>query len=786
MIEVIDDATATPTLHVATDATSLVLRVTPFGHVELVHYGERVSGIAEHGVTSLRPRGTHPPGMAVAYDEARDPAYCLDGLALAWSGLGKGDFREPATEIRMPDRSFVTDLTYRSHRVAAGILAPQDGLPGALDPQGRASTLVLSLADEVGGLECDLVVTTHSAVDVITRRAVLRNVGDAPVSVRRLMSQLSDLPDLGFDLVTFDGTWIAEGHRHRRPLAPGPYVNASLTGSSSNRHNPGLLLAERTASEEHGRVYGFNLVYSGSHWTGVELTPHGLVRVLSGINPTGFEWELGPGERLETPEAVLTFSRNGFGGISDNFHAFTRQHVTRGRWADAERPVKLNSWESTFFAIDEPTLRAMANRAAGLGCELFVVDDGWFGRGRSARDDDLRGLGDWVVNPRKFPRGLRPLAEHVRSKGMAFGLWFEPEMVNPHSELFRAHPDWVLRVPGREPSRGRHQLVLDLTRDEVRDHLEGTIGTVLDEVGVDYVKWDMNRHLSDVGSTRHTPGEVMHRQVLGLYDLLRRLFEPRPHILLESGSSGGNRFDLGMLCFGPQVWTSDDTDPIERIPIQLGLSHLYPQSAMGAHVSSSPHLQTLRATPLSTRFDVAALGVLGYELDPRRLDAAERREVRRQVAFYKEHRRTLQFGRFVRHDGGARPEQHDVTVVAPDRRSAVHAHLQTTVHAARPGDRMPLRGLDPELTYAVATRPHGQDLREFGGLLSHVLPRRIDPTGPLVRAAASLYRRPAAVDTFTATGRTLWPARPSRTSSSGSHRPTGRVSSARTARTSPP
>ena len=748
MIEVLDAGGTT--FHVATDHSSLVLRVTRFGHLELVHYGDRVTGLAEHGVESLRHRDTHRPGMAVVYDEEQDPAYCLDGLALAWSGLGKGDFREPALEARGADRSFVSDLTYADHRVVDGVVPCEDGLPTTLDPDAVASTLVVTLRDDVAGLEADLLVTTHPRVDVITRRTVLRNVADSPVSARRVMSQLTDLPDLGFDLVTFDGTWLAEGHAHRRPLAPGLYVNASLTGDSSNRHNPGVVLAERHASQTHGAAYAFNLIYSGNHHTGVELTPHGLVRIVSGINPTGFEWDLGPGERFETPEAVLTFSRGGLGGVSERLHDFVNGHVVRGEWADRERPVKLNTWESQFFDLDERELRGMARSAARLGCELFVVDDGWFGAGASARDDDTRGLGDWVVNPKKFPDGLRPLAEYVESLGLRFGLWFEPEMVNEDSELFRAHPDWVIRTAGRAPSRGRHQLVLDLSRPDVRDHLVGVLGAVLDSAPIGYVKWDMNRHLSDVPT-----GELAHRHVLGVYDVLRRLFEPRPHILLETCSSGGNRFDLGMLCFGPQIWTSDCTDPIERIDIQGGLSHLYPQSTMGAHVSASPSLQTLRATPLSTRFNVAALGVLGYELDPRSLTPAERREVRAQIAFYKQHRRTLQFGRLLRHDPGAHPEQHDVTVVGRDRRTAIQLHANTRVHAAQRGDRMPVRGLDPEATYRVTTKPQGLDLLAFGHLLKHVLPGWINPTGSLVRAASRWHRRPEATEEFTATGSTL-------------------------------
>lgn len=751
MIEVLDGEPG-PTFHLQADHASYVMRVGPFGHLEQVHWGDPVTGLADHGVERLRPRVTHPPGMAVIYDEEQDESYCLDGVPLAWSSLGKGDYREPAVEVRMPDRSFVTDLTYVSHEVVEGAVAAT-GLPTALDPDGGASTLVVRMRDDVG-LDCELLFTVHPEVDTITRRAVL-TATSGPVTVRRAMSQMLDLPDLGFDLVTFDGTWIAEGHTHRRPLAPGLYVNASLTGASSGRHNPGLLLAERSAGEAHGRVYGFNLVYSGSHWTGVELSPTGLVRVLSGINPTGFEWDLAAGESFETPEAVLTYSREGLTGISDAFHTFVNRHITRGPWAGAERPVKLNTWESMLFAIDERAMRGMARHAARLGCELFVVDDGWFGSGRSARDDDTKGLGDWVVNPEKFPDGVAPLAGYVEGLGMTFGLWFEPEMVNPDSDLYRAHPDWVLRTTGRLPSRSRHQLVLDLSRPEVRDHIVRAVGDVLDSAPIGYVKWDMNRHLSDLPR-----GESMHRQALGLYEILGRIFGPRPRILLETCSSGGNRFDLGMLCFGPQIWTSDDTDPIERIDIQLGLSHLYPASTMGAHVSASPSLQTLRATPLSTRFNVAALGVLGYELDPRTLTPAERREVRAQIDFYKRHRRTLQYGRMVRHDPGAHPEQRDVTVVAPDRRTAVHAHLQTRVHAAQRGDMLPLRGLDPRATYRVTTRPQGIDIAGLGHLLAHVVPRWVRPRGPLVAAASRVYRMADAVEDFTATGATLMAALP--------------------------
>jgi alpha-galactosidase len=747
-IEVLPAAGPGPVFHVSTRRTSLVMRVGRFGHLEQVHYGPPVTGLDTHGIDSLLVKPT-PTGMAVAYS-AEDEAYSLDAVPLAWSSIGKGDFREPPMEVRMPDGTVVADLTYRAHEVLAGPLPPQDGLPGALDPTGLAATLVLTLVDLVGGVELDVVVTAYPDSDVITRRAVLRNVGGSVVTIRALMSMMLDLPDLGFDLVTFDGSWIAEAHEHRRPLGPGLTVNASSTGDSSSRHNPGVLLVEHRATEEHGAAFGFNLVYSGNHRTGVDRTTYGQVRVTSGINPVGLEWVLAPGQRFETPEAVMTFSGSGVGGVSANFHGFVGRHVVRGEWADRERPVKLNTWESTFFDVADRPLRSMAKAAADLGVELFVLDDGWFGD----RDDDHRGLGDWVVNPGKFPHGLRPLAEEVESLGMTFGLWFEPECVNEDSDLFRAHPDWALRVPGRVASPSRHQLTLDLSRADVRDHLVEAIGAVLDDAPIGYVKWDMNRHLSDVGSAVTPPGELVHRHILGLYDVLGRVFGPRPHILLESCSSGGNRFDLGMLCFSPQIWASDDTDPIERLDIQLGLARLYPPSTTGAHVSASPHQQTLRATPLSTRFNVAALGVLGYELDPRDLNAGERREVRDQIAFYKEHRRTLQFGRWHRSDP-VKEHQVDVTVVAPDASSAIHGHYQLRARADDRGDRLPVRGLDPGRHYRMGTRPQGLDLTAFGGLLKHVLPRQINPTGKIIGTAARHYRLPDAVEEYAATGATL-------------------------------
>ena len=544
-----------------------------------------------------------------------DTGYNLDRIPLEYSGLGKGDYRLPAIETTMPDGSFVTDLRYTGHVVHEGAVPCRDGLPTALAADRPCRTLQVDLAD--GDLAVTLYYTIFPDSNVVTRRAVLTNRSEVALRVRRAMSQLIDLPDRGFDLVTFDGAWIAEAHKHVRPLAPGIYVNSSITGFSSNRHNPGVLLARRGCGEDHGEVYGFNLVYSGNHYTAVELSQRDLVRVTSGINPVGFEWTLDPGARFETPEAVLSWSDEGYNGLSANLHEFVGRHIVRGEWRDAERPVLVNNWEGTYFDFDHRRVVSMARRAAGLGAELFVLDDGWFG----ARNDDHAGLGDYAVNRRKLPKGLEGLAAEITGLGLTFGLWFEPEMVNRDSDLYRAHPDWAIAVPGRTPSEGRFQLILDLTRPEVRDHLVENVSAILDAVPISYVKWDANRTFSDSVLGRHagrrTAPPLRAGAVRGTApDLRAAAARPAGHPC----ASGGNRFDLGMLCFSPQIWASDCTDPIERLSIQGGLSYLYPQSTMGAHVTASPSAQTLRDTPLPTRFQRGRLRAAGLRTGPDRPD----------------------------------------------------------------------------------------------------------------------------------------------------------------------
>jgi alpha-galactosidase len=671
-------------------------------------------------------------------------------MCLEWSGIGKGDYRSAPAEIKMPDGSFTADFVYKSHRITDGSLEPE-ALPSSYGDGDACQTLEISMLDESNGVSLLLYFTVYRDTNVITRRAVLLNGNAVPLTIRKLMSMSLDIPDDGFKLVTFDGGWIKEAHKHEQRLSYGIHVNSSVTGASSNRHNPGFLLAASDASENHGGVYGFNLVYSGNHYGETELSNQGLVRVQLGINPHCFEWTLKQNERFETPEAIFSFSSAGFNGLSRNFHDFINNHIVRGDWKGKQRPVLLNNWEAHFFKFTRGKLLRLARRAKRLGIEMFVLDDGWFGE----RDSDKAGLGDYNVNRKKLPRGLSEFSNRIHRMGMSFGLWFEPEMVNEDSALFRAHPEYALQTPNKKSALGRNQLVLDLCNPKVRDYIVENVTRILDTCGIDYVKWDFNRHISDaVSPCLENQGEFFHRYVLGLYDVLNRVFRPRPHILLESCSSGGNRFDAGMLCFSPQIWASDDTDPIERLKIQGGLSYLYPPSTMGAHVSEAPHQQTLRDTPLATRFNVAAFGALGYELDLKYLSRIQLKEVREQIAFYKKYRSVFQYGAFRR---GELTKDNKVVWHCFDEKSqtGITGFFQTQSNASEGFDRLRFAGLTEGRKYRVTTRPQSLFIKRFGGLVKHIMPVALNPEGFLLRTANRYYAMTDCVEEYSAYGGVL-------------------------------
>jgi alpha-galactosidase len=737
VIEVRGDAFLLQTRH-----TSYWFTRTAHGHLEHVHYGPL---LPPQDPDALRVKRELAHGSSVLYSPD-DPTYCLDVVPLEFSGIGQGDYRMSPIEV-FTRVGADTDFTYRDHRILDGVV-PGATLPVA-DGGAGVQTLEITLADDLAGLELTLLYTVFPDVDVITRRSRLRNTGDTPADLSRLASLHLDLPDRGYGIRTLDGGWIHEAHAHDRPVSPGIFSTGSTTGASSNRHNPGILLIADDAGEDHGWVYGFNLVYSGNHETSVERDAHGSVRVRSGIHPQGFRWPLAPGEVFETPEAVLAFSDEGLNGLSDRMHRFVNAHITPAAQRGVPRPVVYNSWEATYFDFDEKRQLSLAKQAAKLGVELFVIDDGWF----AGRDDDTAALGDYTVDARKFPAGLRAFTRRIEKLGMRAGIWVEPEMVNEKSDLFRAHPEWTLRVPGKAPREGRHQQLLDLCNPAVGDYVVEQVGRLIDDGGFTYVKWDMNRHLSDAYSPNVAhPGMTAHRYVENLYSVLERIFAPRPHVLLEMCSSGGNRFDLGMLRYAAMIWASDDTDPVERLEIQQGLSHLYPLSTISAHVSASPHQQTLRATPLSTRFNVAAFGCLGYEYDLDFLSAEERREVTEQIAFYREHRELLQFGRFRR---GARPRPDRFVWQVGDGDAALVGNFQRGVRAAPERDVLPIPGLHPGIRYRVAAKPQRLFLDRLGHLVNHVSPVKLDPRGVVMGVVGKHRSLPDGVETYSGTGELL-------------------------------
>ena len=710
--------------HLQNEKSSYLFRVRD-GFLEHLHFGTRLSA-SDADALAVRPGNGW--GDSTLYREGSN-ANCLDIFPLEWSGCGRGDYRESPMELLQNGAPISTEFHY------IGCEALKSAHPSALPASRGQTVLAVYLEDSAAKLRLTLLYGVLPTV--FTRRAILENCGDTPISIRKLMSANTDLPG-DWTLHTFSGGWIAEMQHTETPVTMARTCLESTTGASSSRANPGFLLAAPDAAETAGEVCGFNLLYSGSHYLSAQKSLQGLTRVMHGISPANFNWELAPGERFETPEAVMAWSDAGFGGITDCFGRYVNEALIPPYWKNRPRPIVYNSWEGCMFDFTEAKLLRLGKLAKQLGCELFVLDDGWFGK----RDSDTSSLGDYSVNAKKLPNGLKGLGEKLNAMGLQFGLWFEPESVSPDSELYRRHPDWALHDSlGRTDLLGRHQLLLDLTKPEVRDHIVESVGGILDSAPISYVKWDMNRHSCALGAKQH-------EFVLGLYDVLRRIFEPRPEILLESCSSGGNRFDCGMLFFSPQIWCSDDTDPVERLRIQQSLSYLYPLSCLGAHVSAGPHAQTLRATPLPTRGNVSLFGCLGYELDLTELLPVEQTEIRAQIEFYKAHRRTLQYGRFTRGktDGGG------IIWQAKTKEETVAGVFHGVQHAAPGYERLRVTGLDEKKQYRLDSRPQLLRVGDFGSLLRHVLPVKLNPNGLAVQTADSYYKMYDGQQTVTASG----------------------------------
>lgn len=710
--------------------------------LETLHFGSRLRPTPD----ALPEKHATVYGSAIVYDGTDD----LLHLCLELSPTGKGDFRRSGLELRLADGSDVVRFRFASHAVHAGNLPPER-MPGA---HGAAETVEL-VFDSPQGVTVRQFCGIYPECDAFTRRIVVENRTGAPIRISRCMSYSLDLPRTGYRLTTFTGAWARERNESTVELKPGAVKFGSRTGTSSNFCNPFFLLAAPGCTEDAGRVYGFNLIYSGSHEGWAEVSPYSKTRIQAGIQSEGFGWTLADGESFHTPEAVLSYSGRGRNGLSHNFHRFVRQHIVPEFWADRERPILLNNWEATYFKFNESKLLSLAKKAAKLGMELFVLDDGWFGN----RDSDTCALGDYTINRKKLPHGLEGLGKKLGDLGLKFGLWFEPEMVSPDSDLCRAHPDWAVQVPGVSPSLGRNQLVLDLCREEVRQYIIENVNLTLSSAPISYVKWDMNRQLTDLYSPALTEqSRFSHAWILGLYQVFDAVRRANPEVLFEGCSSGGNRFDLGVLCYMDQIWTSDDTDCYERMRIQTGTSCGYPPSVMGAHVSASPNHQTARTSPLESRFDVAAFGCFGYELDLGTLSPAEEKMIAGQIAFYKEHRRLFQFGTFHRLRSPFDSEWCAWMVVSEDKREALVLDALARMEPNSETEPLLLTGLDPDMCYQVTVRPQYVDIRSFGGLINYVLPVKVNTEGILIHAAANLYAMPTESESFRAYGDCLMEA----------------------------
>ena len=686
--------------------SSYVLRVLPTGQLTHLHWGGRVEPCAIDWFTPSQDRAfsPNPPGM-------RDVAFSLDTLPQEAPAYGNGDFREPMLAVRAADGSHVLDLRYRSHRISAG--KPKlAGLPATyVEADAEATTLAVTLADAQLGVEVELLYTVFHGTDAIARSWRAVNRGTTTVQLARALSASVDLPRADWRMLQLSGAWARERLVTERPLTLGTSSIESRRGTSSHQHNPFIALLAAEAGEDHGEVLAMSLVYSGGFLAQAEVDQFATTRLQIGLNPLEFSWELAPGAAFQAPEAVLVRSDAGLGGMSRTYHRLYRTRLVRGKWRDGDRPVLINNWEATYFNFTTDKLLALARAGKEVGCDLFVLDDGWFGK----REGDRSGLGDWTrVNEVKLPGGLKRLAEGVNAAGLRFGLWFEPEMVSPDSDLYRAHPDWCFHVPGRERTEGRSQLVLDLGRAEVREHLWASLASVLRSAPIGFVKWDMNRHLTEVWSPElppHRQGEAAHRFMLGVYDLLERMHQQFPDVLVEGCSGGGGRFDAGMLHYHPYIWTSDNSDAIERLRIQHGTGMVYPLSSMDANISAVPNHQVHRRTPLATRAEVAFTGAFGYQLDLLALSPEERAAMRRQTERWQEVRRIVHHGDLYRLLDPRGNRWSAWMCVAPDRASAVVTCVRILAEANSPRLVLRLKGLDPARTYRV----RGLDTREVPG-----------------------------------------------------------------------
>lgn len=685
--------------HLCNENISYILKVLDDGSLGHLYFGKKIKhrDSYQHLVQFT---SAEVPVTPNALDDKR--GFCKDILLQEYPSYGNGDYREPAIVVLQENGSRITDFTYHSYEIVEG-KENLKNLPNTyVENSNEAKTLKIYLKDELIGATLTLSYTIFKDYDVVTRNAHIKNESDEKLVLERFLSASLDFKEPDFQIVHLSGAWSRERHVEISEINQNKFVIDSKRGTSSVNSNPFIALKRKETTEFSGEVYGFNLVYSGNHIEMVEKNQYNKLRVSIGMNPFNFNWTLLKGDEFQSPEVVMSYSNTGMNGLSLNYHRLYRERLARGVWRDKVRPILLNNWEATYFDFNEEKILDIAKKAKELGVELFVLDDGWFG----ARNHDKAGLGDWWSNLEKIPSGVEGLSKKVEEMGIKFGLWFEPEMVNKDSELYRNHPNWILRAPNRKDTPSRNQHTLDLGREDVREYLYEKLSKILRESKISYVKWDMNRPMTEVWSEvvdSTKQGEVFHRYILGLYELLEKLTTEFPEILFESCASGGNRFDPGMLYYMPQTWTSDDTDAVERIKIQYGTSLCYPVVSMGAHVSAVPNHQTNRITPIKTRGNVAVFGAFGYELDLNKITDEEKEIVKKQIEFFKENRELIQFGDFYRLVSPFEKKLNDAAwmVVSKDKKEAIVAKYKILSVPNAGYESLLLSGLDEDYLYSV-------------------------------------------------------------------------------------
>jgi alpha-galactosidase len=698
--------------HLTAKNTSYILQIHEDGYLSHVYFGRKLRNFNIDNLLAIRERCSFSPNP-----NSDNNILSLDTLPQEYPSYGTSDFRAPAYSVQLENGSTITDLRYESHKIING--KPElEGLPGTyVESDDEAQTLEITLFDELIGLKVILSYTAYENYDAITRNARFINCGSEDLKLLRALSMNIDFNNSNYDFMHLHGAWARERHIEKTPLLIGTQSVESRRGSSSHNQNPFIALLSKGADEENGDVYGFSLVYSGSFLAQTEVDQYKTTRVSLGINPFDFSWLLKPTETFQTPEVVMVYSSNGLGEMSRTYHKLYRKRLCRGIYRDKTRPILVNNWEATYFDFNAEKIENIGKAAKELGIELFVLDDGWFGK----RNGDNSSLGDWFVDKNKLPNGLDDLGNRINNLSLQFGLWFEPEMVSPDSDLYKSHPDWCLHVPGRSRTQGRNQLVLDLSREDVCEYIVDSLSSILSSVNISYVKWDYNRNMTEIGSPLLPPErqrETAHRYMLGLYKVYEKLVTAFPNILFEGCSGGGGRFDPGTLYYMPQIWTSDDTDAVERLKIQYGTSIVYPISTMGAHVSAVPNHQVHRKTSLKMRGDVAMLGNFGYELDLTKFTDEEKETVKDQVKAYKKLRELVQFGDMYRLLNPFEKSEASFMVVAEDKTEAFVSYFRVLATPNEPIKRLYLRGLAPDKNYSVEGLQgiFGGDELMYGGI----------------------------------------------------------------------